>query len=573
MLKFKGVVVSPGVASGPLLVLRRENALEAVERRSVEDAEQEVLRLSEAGSQLRRKLEEISSMLPREEREIVEAQILMLDSLVQEAQEKVRSELTCAEWAVKQVYEKYSSLLASGGELFALRAQDLRDLARRLVAVLSGCSTIQLSFRGRVLVAEEMDPIEFLEASEAGIAGLVTRSGGPTSHVSILARLRGVPYVIASSVDPALLKDGADAVLDAVNGYLIVEPPLEEKSRYEAVAAELRELAKAYSAEALLEPVTADGVRVWVACNAGSVEDLRAAASYGCGGVGLFRVEFAYMAKLEAPSEDELYELFRRGLELLGGGPLTVRAPDIGGDKPVRFLELPGEPNPQLGVRGARLLLAHRDRLLKPLIRAVLRAAVHGDIRLMFPMITSVEEVEELTSAVAEEAESLESLGAAYRLPKLGVMVEVPSAALLAREIVEKGGLSFISFGTNDLTQYVLAADRGNPRVSSIYDEMNPAVLRLVRYAAERVKGKAEVEVCGEMASRGLAVPVLLGLGVEVLSVAPAFVGRVKYVIRRVKMSEVSEQVRELVERAATSSEVRAWSRKYLESVGARVLE
>ncbi|MEM2597875.1 MAG: putative PEP-binding protein, partial [Thermofilum sp.] len=160
-----------------------------------------------------------------------------------------------------------------------------------------------------------------------------------------------------------------------------------------------------------------------------------------------------------------------------------------------------------------------------------------------------------------------------YRLPKLGVMVEVPSAALLAREIVEKGGLSFISFGTNDLTQYVLAADRGNPRVSSIYDEMNPAVLRLVRYAAERVKGKAEVEVCGEMASRGLAVPVLLGLGVEVLSVAPAFVGRVKYVIRRVKMSEVSEQVRELVERAATSSEVRAWSRKYLESVGARVLE
>ncbi|MEM0094036.1 MAG: phosphoenolpyruvate-utilizing N-terminal domain-containing protein, partial [Thermofilum sp.] len=160
MLKFKGVVVSPGVASGPLLVLRRESALEAVERRSVDDAEQEVLRLSEAGSQLRRKLEEISSMLPREEREIVEAQILMLDSLVQEAQEKVRSELTCAEWAVKQVYEKYSSLLASGGELFALRAQDLRDLARRLVAVLSGCSTIQLSFRGRVLVAEEMDPIE-----------------------------------------------------------------------------------------------------------------------------------------------------------------------------------------------------------------------------------------------------------------------------------------------------------------------------------------------------------------------------------------------------------------------------
>lgn len=544
-----------------------------MEKHTVSDRELEAQRLSGAGGQLRNRLEDLLSVLPKEEREIVEAQILILDSLVQEAQEIVRSEGVCAEWAVKQVYEKYSSLLASGGELFALRAQDLRDLANRLVAILRGSSAAKPSFHGRILIAEEVDPIMFLEASESGVAGLVTKSGGLTSHVSILARLRGIPYIISGSVDVGLLGNGAEAVLDAVNGYLVVEPSPEEKERYSAIEAELRELTRIYAAEALLEPVTADGATIRVACNAGGIEDLRASAGYGCGGVGLFRVEFAYMATPEAPSEDELYRLFRKGLELLGGGPLTVRAPDIGGDKPVRFLELPSEPNPQLGVRGARLLLLHRDKLLRPLIRGALRAAVHGDLRLMFPMVSSVEEVEELTEAVREEAERLGSEGIPYRVPKLGVMIEVPSAALLAREIVDRGRLSFVSFGTNDLTQYVLAADRGNPRVSHIYDELNPSVLRLIRYAAERVKGRAELEVCGEMASKGLAIPVLLGLGVEVLSVAPAFVGRVKYVVRRVRLAEVSEQVRELLDKVSTASEVREWSKRYLEGVGVKVLE
>ena len=572
-LVIKGLVVSQGVVEGPLLVVRRVDPLEHLPRGEPGDVEAEAVRLRKAREVLRERLEELARILPESERGVVEAQLLMLDSLVSEAEDVVRNERVRAEHAVRRIYEKYAELLGSGGELFALRAQDLRDLARRLVSQLLGASAAWLDCRGRVLVAEELDPVEFMEAFSSGALGAVTRTGGLTSHVSILARLRGIPYMISRDLDVSLLRDGDWAILDCVSGQLLVEPSEAERERYRALAAELEELVKLYSREAHLDPVTVDGARIDVVCSAGSLEDVRAAPEYGCEGVGLFRIEFAYMARSEAPGEEELYELFKRGLALLAGRPLTIRAPDIGGDKPVNFLELPREPNPQLGVRGARLLLKYKEKLLKPLVRASLRAAVEGDLRLMFPMVSSVEEVEELVSFVREEAERMEAEGAAVRLPKLGVMVEVPSAALLAGELVGRGGLSFISFGTNDLTQYVLAADRGSPYVSHIYDELNPAVLRLVKYAAERVRGRAEIEVCGEMASRGLAVPLLIGLGVSALSVAPAFVGRVKYVVRRIKREELSREVPRLVEQAGTSSEVREWVQNYLAGVGVKVFE
>lgn len=572
-LKFRGQVVSQGVARGRLLVVRAVDVLGLVEERRVGDVEGELERLSRAGSLVRERLEELKRVLPAAEREIVDAQLLMLESLVAEAGELVKSSSLSAEYAVKSVYEKYAEMLKSGSELFALRVQDLRDLASRLVSVLTGGKTAGGGYSGRIAVAEELDPIQFLEAAEEGLAGLVTRKGGLTAHVSILARLKGVPYMISGELDLGLVRDGDEAVLDCVNGVLLVNPTAEEEERYGALAEEYNRMLALFSKEEGLEPVTLDGRRVDVLCNAGGLEEVRAAPGYGCGGIGLFRIEFAYMVRQEAPGEEELYGLFKKSLEVLGGRPLTVRAPDIGGDKPVNFLELPKEANPQLGLRGTRLLLEYRDKLLRPLLRAALRAAVHGDLRLMFPMVSTVEEVEELSEEVRRAEEELRSEGFEARVPRLGVMVEVPSAALLSRELVEKGGLSFVSFGTNDLTQYVLAADRGSAHVGKVYDELNPAVLRLIAYAVDKLGGRAEVEVCGEMASRTLAVPALLGLGVQGLSVAPVFVGRVKYVVRRIDLEEASREVREVVESASTSREVRAWARSYLERRGIRVFE
>ncbi|UNQ73198.1 phosphoenolpyruvate--protein phosphotransferase [Infirmifilum sp. NZ] len=571
-MRLKGLVASPGIAIGKVSVLRKTDFLSVPIEAKASDAGAEAEKLRRAGEVLAGKLSTLKGLLPRQEQEVVEAQLLILESLVSEALELV-SQGYSAVYAVRRVYEKYSEMLKQGSELFALRAQDLRDLASRLVALLQGLEGGRAAGGWEVAVGEEVDPIEFLEMTSQGLKGLVTRSGGVTSHVAILARLKGLPYLIASALNLEAVSEGSQAVVDALEGYLILNPSSGELERYERLARQYSQLLEVFASEAGLEALTLDGRRVNVYCNVGNFEELRILDQYGCGGVGLFRVEFAYMARSSPPSEDELYQLFSRSVQLVGGKPLTVRAPDIGGDKPVPFLELPREQNPQLGLRGTRLLFKYRDELLVPLVRALLRASAHGRLRLMLPMVSAVEEVEEFRKIVEEERERLEASGAKTGVLELGVMVETPSSALLAGSLVARGGLSFISFGTNDLTQYVMAADRGNSLVAYLYDELNPAVLRLIAQAVKQVKGKAEVEVCGEMASRPLAVPVLLGLGVESLSVAPQFVGKVKYVVRRLRLEELEESTAELLEGAERASEVREWSRKILEKSGVTFYE
>lgn len=571
--RYRGLIVSPGVAIGRIFVLKEKDVLESISESKSNGVDKETKLLNEASLIVKKRLEDLKRILPKAEQEIIDAQLLMLDSLVSEAEELIRNLSLSAASAVKRVYEKYSELLKSGSELFALRSQDLHDISARLVSSIIGAAKTDVSWRDRILVAEEIDPIRFLEAVEGGLAGLVTRRGGLTAHVSILARLKGVPYLISQEVDLNSLRNDVTAVLDCVNGYLVVDVSPTLIDNYKFLVAEYKETVSLYAREEKLEPITVDGVKVAVMCNTGSLEEVRVAQSYGCGGVGLFRIEFAYMARDVAPSEEELFNLFKKSLEFLGGSPLTVRAPDIGGDKPVRFLEMPREANPQLGFRGTRLLLKYRDLMLRPLVRAALRASAYGDLRLMFPMISTVEEVEELRRFIEEEKEKLENEGQSVKIPLLGVMIEVPSAALLVRELVDKGRLSFVSFGTNDLTQYVLAADRTSTYVSNVYDELNPSVLRLMAYALDHIHEGVETEVCGEMASRGVAIPVLVGLGIKGLSVAPGFVGKVKYVIRRINFAELAEEVREIIEKAETSRDIKEWSQNYLKKKDVKVFE
>lgn len=570
-MRFKGIVASPGVAVGKASRLRRVDVLSLAAEGRTGVPEAEVEKLRRAGEAVARRLEELKRLLPKQEQEIVDAQLLMLESLVSEAAELVSKEGFTAAYAVRVVYEKYSEMLKQGSELFALRAQDLRDLASRLASLVTGAGAAGPAGSVEVAVAEEVDPIELLELAGRGLKGLATKYGGVTSHAAILARLRGIPYLVSGDLELESVEEGSTVVVDALNGYLVVNPSSAELEKYARLAEEYSKLVEAFSRESALEAVTVDGHRVNVYCNAGNFEELRLLDQYGCGGVGLFRVEFAYMSRGEPPGEEELYQLLSKSLQVLGGKPLTVRAPDIGGDKPVPFLELPREQNPQLGLRGARLLFKYREELLVPLVRASLRASALGRLRLMLPMVSSVEEVEEFRRVVEEEKEKLGRAGVRVGRLELGVMIETPSSALLAGELVARGGLSFVSFGTNDLTQYVLAADRGNAAVAYLYDELNPALLRLLALAVEKVGGRAEVEVCGEMASRPLAVPVLLGLGVETLSVAPQFVGKVKYVVRRLKLER--KKVRALVDRAATASEVREWARRVLEESGVSFYE
>ncbi|MGC8836101.1 MAG: phosphoenolpyruvate--protein phosphotransferase [Infirmifilum sp.] len=568
----EGIVASPGIAVGRAHVSRKIDILEKIRSERVQNVTVEVEKLKNAGNILAEKLNEIKRLLPKEEQEIIDAQLLILDSFVSEASELIKSLGYSAAFAVREIYEKYGEMMRQGGELFALRAQDLRDLASRLVGLLSEQS-ISTSARYEVVIGEEIDPIEFLELANSGVKGLVTKEGGVTSHVAILARLRGIPYIIARKLDINKIRDGITVIVDALNGLIILEPSEEELKKYEAIAIEYRKLLEAFSRESKLEALTLDGHKVNIYCNIGNFEELRILDEYGCEGVGLFRVEFAYMQRSSPPTEEELYELFSKAAQILGEKPLTVRAPDIGGDKPIPFIELPNEANPQLGLRGVRLLFKYEDLLLVPLVRALLRASVHGKLRLMLPMVSTVDEVLYFQEVVERERKNLESSGVRTGRLELGVMIETPSAALLANDLVERGGLSFISFGTNDLTQYVLAADRGNSLVSYLYDELNPSVLRLISLAVKRAKGRAEIEVCGEVASKPLAIPLLIGLGVESLSVSPQFVGKVKYIIRRVTLSKIKGEVENIIEVAKTNIDIKKWSEALLRSSGITFIE
>lgn len=567
-MQAKGIVASPGIAIGKAHVLKRVDVLGSIPEEKTREPETEAEKLRAAGRALEERLVQIKSLLPRQEQEIVDAQLLMLDSIISESLDLISNAGYTAAYSVRQVYQKYSDMLRQGSELFAMRAQDLQDLASRLVLLIKGQGSRGIGGEYKIVLAEQVDPIEFLELANSGLEGLATREGGVTSHVAILARLRGIPYVIAGNLRLEGVTEGANTVIDGLNGYVVVEPSGEELRRYARMAGEYQMLLRAFTQEAKSDAVTLDGSRVNVYCNVGSFEELRILGEYGCGGVGLFRIEFVYMERSSPPDEEELYNLFSKAAQILGEKPLTVRAPDIGGDKPVPFIELPSEENPQLGLRGARLLFKHEEDLLLPLVRALLRASFHGKVRLMLPMVSTVEEVDYFRRIVMRERERLSSAGVKTGDLELGVMVETPASALLAGEIVGKGGLGFISFGTNDLTQYVLAADRGNSLVGYLYNELNPAVLRLISLAVNSVKGRAEIEVCGEAASKPLAIPVLLTLGVESLSVSPQFVGKVKYILKRLDMRKLREREHAVLMQTQTVEEVVEWARKILNQSG-----
>jgi len=310
--RYRGLIVSPGVAIGRIFVLKEKDVLESIFESKSNDVNKETKLLNKASLIVKKRLEDLKRILPKAEQEIIDAQLLMLDSLVSEAEELIRNLSLSAASAVKRIYEKYSELLKSGSELFALRSQDLHDISARLVASIIGAAKTDVDWRDRILVAEEIDPIRFLEAVEGGLAGLVTRRGGLTAHVSILARLKGVPYLISQEVDLNSLRNDVTAVLDCVNGYLAVDISPTLIDNYKSLVAEYKETVSLYAREEKLEPITVDGVKVAVMCNTGSLEEVRVAPSYGCGGVGLFRIEFAYMARDVAPSEEELVSLFKK---------------------------------------------------------------------------------------------------------------------------------------------------------------------------------------------------------------------------------------------------------------------
>lgn len=537
MTRLTGIPASPGIAVGPARVLARVS-LDFPETKIEEAArEAELARFHRA---IERSVSEVGAVraaaekkLRKEESEIFSAHLMMLEdpALLDGVAARVRDESLCAESAVAAVVRQFAGQFESMDDpYFRERAADVRDIGLRVMKNLKQAEIAAEGGGRGVLVAEELLPSDTVGLDADLVAGIATEKGGATSHASILARSLGIPCVVGVEGLLANVRAGIEIAMDGKTGEVHINPDEKTRGLLEKLASEMKSKKESAIRRKSEPAVATDGRRILVFANAGSAEDVAAAVSNGAEGIGLFRTEFLFLDRRTMPSEEEQTAAYRAAAEAAGGRPVAIRLLDIGGDKPAKYLEIPGEMNPFLGLRAVRLLLK-RPEVLKAQIRAVLRASDAGDVSILVPMVADVSELE----AVREIAEScrseLEREGKRVRRVPIGIMIEVPAAALCAKRLA--GRADYFSVGTNDLTQYCMAVDRGNAAVAHLYRPDHPAVMSLIRSAAAAAREAGiKISVCGEAASDENMIPLLLCAGVDCLSVAPKAVPEVKEYVR-----------------------------------------
>ena len=557
---YRGIVASPGIYIGRIASFRKIDYISLVpDSCRVQDIAKEIDRLNEASSKVFEDISRLIDSAPESDRLLIESEKLMLESMISEARHLIESHGVCAEQAVKRIYEKYRDEFSrSGSDLIEARIIDLKDLASRIIEKLMKHTTGEEEiYRDSIVFADEIAPHDFLDMVRRGVKGLVTRRGGVTSHVAILARSYSVPYIILTDEPAADLDRSGEAIIDAVNGVVITDPDRKTLDKYRKIAMETARLLEMFKESSKAEAYTIDNVRVVVQCNMGSLDEVRVMHEYGCDGVGLFRMEFMYVDREKPPSEDEIYGLLTKIAELSQGKEVVIRAPDIGADKPVKFIGPINDPNPQLGVRGIRLLYRYREELLEPFLKAFIRASGRGNLRLMIPMVSTLDEVLDFLDLYRSMLAAYNGSRDESRIPEIGIMVETPSSAVMIDALLDNAPIGFVSIGTNDLTQYMLAADRTNPELQYLYNDLDPSVLRMVRNISRASRSRGvEVKICGEMAGRSRAIPILLSLGITELSVSPAYVGKVKYIVRRLKIGEIRDRIESLVTNASSYRDI-----------------
>jgi multiphosphoryl transfer protein len=545
-----GVAAAPGLAIGAAVRLV-EPEIAIVEMAGAPEAEHASLAAA---------LDAVKAALTRrlvaetdQRREIVEAHLAFLGDpeLRQSAGGAIAAGKSAgAAWALA-IGGYVDQLRAVGDARMLERAADLTDLQRQVLLQLSGEAAPTLNLPDNaIILADDLLPSQLLELDPGRVAGLAISRGGPTSHVAILAASMNIPAVVALGPRVLSVENGALLILDGDEGRLLIAPKPAELAAAQTRLGERRSRRAKARASAAEPCRTADGVRIEVFANLASVEEARVAVENGAEGCGLLRTEFLFMERDTPPSEDEQAAAYQAIAEALDGRPLIIRTLDIGADKPAPYLALPREENPALGVRGVRVSLVFPE-LLRTQLRAILRVRAAGQVQVMLPMVAALAEIRAVRAVFSELAVSM-----GVNLPKLGVMVETPAAAVIADLIAAE--TDFLSIGTNDLAQYALAMDRTSPLLAAQVDAMHPAVLRLVQQAAAGgAKHGRTVSVCGGLASELAAAPILIGLGVTELSASPAIVPELKAAIRELTMA----QGRELAERAlvqASAADVRA---------------
>jgi len=567
MRTLRGISASRGIAIGPAFRFKRAGL--TIERRHVDDSSVEWTRLEAALRTAREQLEALCASARAEygadQAAIFEAQAMMLadPELLGAARTAIEQEGLNAEAALADAIEASARALeALDDPYFRARAADVRDVGDRVLRVLLGVaeSPTEGLETPSIVLACDLAPSDTVLLDKRLVLGFCTAEGGATSHTAILARSLGLPAVVGAGEEVLKIADGTPLILDGDRGRLVVEPDEETLAEYRARRSAAATVLRRAQGRAHEPALTRDGHRVEVVANVGNVEGARAALEAGAEGIGLLRTEFLYLERTTLPDEEEQYQAYRAIIEVFGHRPVVLRTLDIGGDKELPYLDLPREANPFLGFRAIRLCLA-RPELLKPQLRAALRAGVGGNLKVMFPMIATVDEVRKARALLEEcQAELLAEGKAIAEGVEVGIMVEVPSAAVMADRLADE--VDFFSIGTNDLSQYTMAADRTNALVADLASAFQPAVLRLVQYVIQSAHAKGKwVGMCGELAGEPLAIPILLGLGLDEFSMNAPAIPVAKEVIRALTMDEarkIAEAALQLDSAGAVRELVRA---------------
>ena len=542
MQSYQGKSVYKGIAMGPVVVLKKNDY--QVKRTRIEDPEAEIKRVDEALEKSKEQLQKLYDKAVQEVGEasaaIFEVHQMMLedDDYLEAIQNTIRTEQINAEYAVAATGDNFAEMFASmDDDYMKARSADIKDISERLVRNLSGQDDADLSsIEPSIIVADDLSPSETVQMDKDKILAFVTVHGSTNSHTAILARMMNIPALIGVDMNLEEIHTGMEAVVDGFQGTVIFEPDETVKAQTTEKMAEEAEKLRLLQELKGKENVTLDGHKINIYANIGSVGDIGYVMENDAGGIGLFRSEFLYLGRNDFPTEEEQFQAYKQAVQMMAGKKVIIRTLDIGADKQVNYFNLGNEDNPAMGYRAIRICLKQPE-IFKTQLRALLRAAVYGNLSIMYPMITSTEEVKKIYEIVAEVEEELKAQEIQYKIPEQGIMIETPAAAIISDRLAEM--VDFFSIGTNDLTQYTLAIDRQNEKLDEFYNPHHEALLRMIQMVVDNAhKCGKWAGICGELGADTTLTEEFVRMGLDELSVAPSMVLKLRKIVREMKVEE-----------------------------------
>ena len=561
----KGIAASDGVAVAKAYLLVQPDL--TFSKATVEDTAAEEARLDAALAKSTEELQQIrekaAQSLGEAEAQVFDAHLMVLSDpeMVGQIKQNIKDNSVNAESALKEVTDMYIGMFEAmeDNAYMQERAADIRDVAKRILAHLLGVTLPNPSMIDEevVVVAHDLTPSDTAQLDRNFVKAFVTDIGGRTSHSAIMARSLEIPAIVGTKEITAKVKEGDILAVNGIEGDVIIDPTEEQKAEFEKAGADYAAQKAEWEKLKNAETVTADGKHFELAANIGTPKDLVGVHNNGGEAVGLYRTEFLYMDSPDFPTEDDQYEAYKAVLEGMEGKPVVVRTMDIGGDKELPYLQLPHEMNPFLGYRALRISLSEQgDEMFRTQMRALLRASVHGNLRIMFPMVATLKEFRAAKAIFEEEKQKLISEGKEVSdTIQVGIMIEIPAAAVLADKFAKE--VDFFSVGTNDLIQYTMAADRMNERVSYLYQPYNPSILRLIKNVIDAAHAEGKwAGMCGEMAGDQTAVPLLVGMGLDEFSMSATSILKTRSLMKRLDTGKMAELADRALKECDTMEEV-----------------